>query len=98
MGVVVRVADHEPIHVRIPEQSSRVTITAHRASHTSPPVTSPTNVYTGPTEFTPSYAEQIAETNGKLMRSDLTIKEIPVYKTKNATGGYTIYVAERIND
>lgn len=88
MGVVVRVADHEPIRIKTSERT-RIPINAR--------VPEP-EIYTGPTEFTPSCNEQVALTKNKLVKSDITIKEIPVYKTKNATGGYTIYVAERIDD
>lgn len=88
MGVVVQTSKPEPIRVSTSERV-RIPISAC--------IPEP-ETYSGSTEFTPSYTEQVVPTKDKLMKNDLTIKEIPVYKTKNAAGGYTIYVAERIDE
>lgn len=42
--------------------------------------------------------DQVLPTTGKIMLDDVTVLKVPVYKTKNATGGYTVYVAERIDE
>ena len=42
--------------------------------------------------------EQVLPTKDMVMLDDVTVLKVPVYKTKNATGGYTIYVAERIDE
>lgn len=58
----------------------------------------PIKYYEGEYEVTPKvYAEVTLETKNKTMKDDVTVKKVPVYKTKNATGGYTVYVAESVD-
>lgn len=52
--------------------------------------------YAGPYEVTPKVTEQTIETKGKVMREDLTVKEVPVYRVTNASGGTTVYIASEV--
>lgn len=54
--------------------------------------------YKGDYEVEPSFEEQRLQTKDMYMTDDVTVKKIPVYKTKNASGGYTLYVAERVDE
>lgn len=48
--------------------------------------------YIGDYTITPKIAEQKIETNGLRMIDDITILEIPYYKTTNLSGGYTAII------
>lgn len=48
--------------------------------------------YTGSYQATPSMQAQTLQTADKLMTEDVTIHEIPVYKTQNLSGGYTVII------
>lgn len=50
--------------------------------------------YTGEYVVTPKAREdQILETKGKQMAENVTVKEIPVYRVSNNSGGQTVYIA-----
>lgn len=48
--------------------------------------------YEGDYIVTPMVTEQILETQDKVMRSDLTVKEIPTYAVSNESGGNTFII------
>lgn len=52
--------------------------------------------YDGPYEITPKVESQTMATKGKVMREDLTVKEVPVYRVTNASGGTTVYIASEV--
>lgn len=57
------------------------------------PNTPELEVYDGTYEVTPLIAEEVTlETDGKLMRGDVTVHEVPNYQTSNAAGGITFYI------
>ena len=50
-------------------------------------------VYDGINEVTPlAYQSTTLPTNGRLMESDIVVKEVPYYETSNASG-HTVYIA-----
>lgn len=52
--------------------------------------------YDGPYEITPKVEAQTMATKGKVMRSDVTVLEVPVYRVTNASGGTTVYIASEV--
>ena len=48
--------------------------------------------YGGPYEVTPTSSEQTLDTDGMLMREDVTVHEVPYHETTNESGGYTISI------
>lgn len=48
--------------------------------------------YHGEYRVIPKFNEQVLETNDKIMQDDVTVEEIPVYKTENLGGGYTVVI------
>ena len=49
--------------------------------------------YDGAYEVTPkAFDETVLETERKLMRHDVTVREIPYYETSNLSGGYTAII------
>ena len=48
--------------------------------------------YEGDYDIIPAVDEQVLSTKEKTMRDDLVIQEIPVYKTTNTSGGYTVII------
>ena len=53
--------------------------------------------YEGQYDVTPMiYSETVLETKDKKMLNDVTVEKVPVHKTRNSSGGYTIYVAESV--
>lgn len=52
----------------------------------------PANQYAGEYEVTPRLYLQTLATNGKSMRNDVTVYEIPVVSTTNPHGGQTILI------
>ena len=51
-----------------------------------------TEEYKGSYEVTPSVDEQVLPTALKVMRNDLTIKEIPYAEVSNTSGGTTVII------
>ncbi len=49
--------------------------------------------YEGSYEITPKLEDQVAPTADKVMRADMTVKEIPVSETTNPDGGTTVVIA-----
>lgn len=52
--------------------------------------------YDGEYVVEPSWEDQKLATKNKVMKDDVLVTKVPTYKTRNASGGYTVYVAERI--
>lgn len=48
--------------------------------------------YGGPYVVIPKFEEQELDTDHKSMRSDVTVKEIPVARVPNPSGGYTVTI------
>lgn len=48
--------------------------------------------YGGPYVVTPTFEDQYLDTDHKSMRSDVTVKEIPVARVPNPSGGYTVTI------
>lgn len=53
-------------------------------------------VYKGDYAVTPKVNEQTLPTKGKLLIKDVTIKEIPVFRVSNTSGGTTVYIANEV--
>lgn len=54
-------------------------------------------VYDGIYEVTPlAFKQTTLNTNGKLMKNNVLVKEIPYYETSNLSGGNTVYIAGRV--
>lgn len=49
--------------------------------------------YEGNYEVTPKMESQILETKAKYMKDDVTVHAVPVRKTRNSSGGFTVYIA-----
>lgn len=50
-------------------------------------------IYDGEYEVTPKVREEVVlDTFGKLMKDDVTVKEVPNYQTSNDAGGITFYI------
>lgn len=52
--------------------------------------------YEGEYSVTPRVVEQTMRTKGKLMIDDVLIKEVPVYRVSNTSGGTTVYIAREV--
>ena len=50
--------------------------------------------YEGPYEVIPKVEAQTLETAGKIMKSDVAVKAIPIYEVSNTSGGSTVYIAK----
>ena len=48
--------------------------------------------YGGPYVVTPKFENQELDTDHKSMRTDVTVKEIPVARVHNPSGGYTVTI------
>ena len=48
--------------------------------------------YVGNYHITPSMQRQSLQTAEKLVAEDIIINEIPVYRTQNLSGGYTVII------
>ena len=48
--------------------------------------------YEGPYDVIPRLYDQSLDTNGKLMRDDVTVYEIPITRTSNPEGGQTVLI------
>ena len=55
--------------------------------------------YTGETTVTPrAFQKQVLPTRDKVVRSDITVKEVPYFKVDAPVGGgKTVYIARRID-
>ena len=51
--------------------------------------------YDGSYNVTPKLETQILETKQKFMKNNVTIKEVPVFRTTNSSGGTTVYIAKK---
>ena len=52
--------------------------------------------YEGDYVVTPKLTAQKLPTKNKVLLEDMSIKEIPIYRVTNQTGGTTIYIAKEI--
>lgn len=52
----------------------------------------PTEFYDGDYVVIPKMEQQKLTTKDKTMRDDVTVEEIPVYRTENISGGYTVII------
>lgn len=52
--------------------------------------------YEGPYEVTPKVEAQTLPTKEQLMKSDVTINAIPVFRVSNTSGGTTVYIAKEV--
>ena len=70
------------------EVKQTTTLTGHvgRSAGSSVPL------YAGPYEVTPIPAAQQLATSGKLMKENVTVKEIPYFDVGNPSGGSTVYI------
>lgn len=72
------------VTVAIPAQT--VTVSEGRGSGGVP--------YEGEYEVTPlAFVEQTLMTNGRVMRGDVTVHEVPYHETSNVAGGVTVSIA-----
>lgn len=51
-------------------------------------------VYDGPYEAVPALDAQTLPTANRLLTQDVTVEEIPRYRTSNLGGGYTVVIAQ----
>lgn len=49
-------------------------------------------MYTGPTSIIPKAVPQILDTNGKIVRTDITVWAIPYAETENEEHGWTVTI------
>lgn len=52
--------------------------------------------YTGPYEVVPKVNSQTLSTARKMMRDDITVREVPYYEVSNQFGGNTVYIAKEL--
>lgn len=52
--------------------------------------------YDGEYVVTPKVVEQTLPTKDKVLVDDITIKEVPVYRVSNPSGGTTVYIAKEV--
>ena len=52
--------------------------------------------YEGPYDVTPKVTAQTLPTAKKLMREDVSVREIPYFDVSNPAGGNTIYIANEV--
>lgn len=52
--------------------------------------------YSGDYVVTPKVKAQTLSTKQKVMLDDVTIKEVPVYRVSNNSGGTTVYIAREV--
>lgn len=55
-------------------------------------------IYDGDYVVTPKVTEQMLATKDKRMIDDVTVLEIPFYKTINVAGGDTVFIANSLGD
>lgn len=51
-------------------------------------------VYEGPYEVRPTPGGETMQTEGKLMKDDVTVQPIPYFVVSNDAGGETVYIGE----
>lgn len=59
-----------------------------------PMIATDADEYEGPYEVTPRLVAQTLATAHRLMVDDVTVTEIPSYRTSNVSGGYTVVIAQ----
>lgn len=64
------------------------------ASEYMPVVSTDAPTYEGSYEVTPRLVAQTLATAHRLMVDDVTVTEIPSYRTSNVGGGYTVVIAQ----
>lgn len=52
------------------------------------------NPYEGEYEVIPTLEDQTLETANKTLRNDVLVKEVPVYRVTNESGGYTVTICK----
>ena len=52
--------------------------------------------YEGEYTVTPKVEAQTMFTKDKVMMDDVTIKEIPIYRTSNTSGGNTVFIGKEV--
>ena len=52
--------------------------------------------YMGEYTVVPKMDPQVLETAGKIMLDDVTVREIPVFRVSNNSGGTTVYIAKEV--
>lgn len=52
--------------------------------------------YTGPYEVVPKVNSQTLSTARKMLRDDITVREVPYYEVSNQFGGNTVYIAKEL--
>lgn len=52
--------------------------------------------YAGDYVVTPKVVEQVLPTKDKVLVDDITIKEVPVFRVSNTSGGTTVYIAKEV--
>ena len=52
--------------------------------------------YAGPYEVVPKVNSQTLSTARKMMRDDITVREVPYYEVSNQFGGNTVYIAKEL--
>lgn len=77
-----------PDHVITGELARGHTITGELTIPSTPGL----ELYGGSYEVTPRLYVQSLDTDGKLMRDDVTVYEIPVTRTTNPHGGQTVLI------
>lgn len=79
-------SSEKDIHVSIGRNSRRAMLIIDKS-------TTPHEEYTGPYEVDASFHyEKVLETDGKLMKDNVTVHTIPVYSVSNPYGGRTITI------
>lgn len=59
--------------------------------------TSGVDKYLGPYQVVPlAFDDQTLETKDKLCTEDIIVEKVPLWETSNLSGGYTVYIAERL--
>ena len=54
------------------------------------------DLYEGDYTITPKVEAQTMFTKDKVMTDDVTIKEIPIYRTSNTSGGNTVFIGKEV--
>lgn len=52
--------------------------------------------YMGDYTVVPQMDPQVLETAGKIMLEDVTVREVPVFRVSNNSGGTTVYIAKEV--
>lgn len=55
------------------------------------------DTYEGPYLVTPAaFDDQTLQTENKLCTENIVVEKVPLWETSNLSGGYTVYIAERL--